>query len=337
MYHWIKRLILLFELAIINSTSLFSKIPLLQYLHRTVTANVEVLSPEGSDAFSFSVRFKTPYFHLPLEIAKTQVGHESDTNAFQPSAFLFFDWQSWQHITGKIKWLGERSKRIDGKKTEVITGFVYEANIADQSSRHLGLRLAEGVEGTVRVLGKRTFKSMVFKPAFWMFEPMDYRYNLIHINDIKQMTLIVSLSEMGSGNPELYHNAVARIEEWISLTVKRNNPESVMLVFLRHVRNWGPLGMPPLFQGLCEILGNMGVADQEKLLYDFYADNWGARNNPNGRLLVVKTLEAMGTKKAGAALALIFEYIQNQPVHADELAMVQQAIESVSQVTGDKK
>jgi len=331
-YHWIRRLILLLELALINSTSIFRKIPLLMFLHRTVTANVEIMSNEGKDNFRFRVQFKTPYFNLPLEIAKTQVEHKSGMNTFQPSAFLFFDWQSWQHINGKIEWLGERSKRLDGEKTDIITGFVYEAYKIGESTENLGLRLAEGVEGTVKVLGKRSFKRMIFKPVFWMFEPENDSYNLIKIDDINLMSLIVSLSEMGSGNPRLYDNAVKRIQEWIGFNINRRNPESVMLVFLRYVTKWGPLGMSPLFHGLCEIFKELKVSNQEKLLYDFYADNWGVRNNPHGRLLVVKSLEAMGTKKAGVALESIFKYIQNQNIQADELNMVQQAIVSVSQV-----
>ncbi len=75
----------------------------------------------------------------------------------------------------------------------------------------------------------------------------------------------------------------------------------------------------------------LGIVDAERILFDFYADNWGPRDNQNGRLLAVKTLEALRTAKARRALEAISAYVKNQKISSEELKMVRSAVRTCAE------
>ena len=87
--------------------------------------------------------------------------------------------------------------------------------------------------------------------------------------------------------------------------------------------------MDPLFPGLAKVLEQMDIAEKERILFDFYADNWGIRNNRNGRLLAVKLLEALGTRKAIFFLQAVSGYVENQVVAPEELELIRGTIDRV--------
>ncbi len=330
MSDWIPRYVLALELRFIQRASFLERIPLLRILHRRVTADVRVLGSEEGVPGGFVVRFKTPYLHLPVEVAKSQIGHEGVDGKFCPSAFRFFDWHSWRHIEGGIEWIGERRVDIEGEEVAVVAGFVYRIHGLCPPLETFGLRLAEGVEGTASVLWNHAIVRVRFEPLYWMFEPEDGGCNVVPIRDSELAMLIVSLSEIGSGNPRVYDKAVERLAQWISFRLEAKGPEKAMLEFLRYVRDWGPLGMSPLFAGLKEVLERLRIADKERILFEFYADNWGVRNNPYGRRLVVKILEAWGTEKALFALQAIAAYVKNQVALPEEFDLIRGAIDRVT-------
>jgi len=326
---WIRRHALTIELWFLQRASLFGRISLLRIFQRGVTADVRVMSPEENVVVAFIVQFLTPYLHLPVAVVKSQVGHEDAGGEFSPAAFRFFDWHSWAHIEGRIEWHGEQHIDINGKSVAVVTGFSYSIHDIRTPVEHFGLRLAEGVEGTAKVLHNHAITRIKFEPLYWMLDPKNDTYNVVAIKDSELAALIVSLSEIGSGNPRVYDNAVERLEEWATFKLKRKGPEKALLEFLRRIRDWGPLGMEPLFPGLKEVLERLRIANKERILFDFYADNWGVWNNPDGRLLVVKIMEALGTNKALFALKAISDYVKNQAVPQEELELIQTAIDRV--------
>jgi len=287
------------------------------------------MNPEENVVVAFIVQFKTPYLHLPVAVVKSQIGHEDADREFSPSAFRFFDWHSWAHIEGSIEWHGEHRTDINGERVVVVTGFSYRIHAIRTPVEHFGLRLAEGVEGTAKVLYNHAITRMKFEPLYWMLDPKNDTYNIVAIKDSELAALIVSLSEIGSGNLRVYSKAVDRLEEWATFKLKRKGPEKALLEFLRCIRDWGPLGMEPLFPGLKEVLERLRIADKERILFDFYADNWGVWNNPDGRLLAVKIMEALGTKNALFALEAISDYVKNQAVPPEDLKLIQRAIDRV--------
>jgi hypothetical protein len=327
---WIRQRAVSLELLLIRYTSFLETIPLLRHLHRNITAGIELLGRGRDIAAGVRVQFKTPYLHLPLEVDKTQIGHEDRDRIFRAAAFRFFDWHTWTHIEGEIDWIGARTVDIKGKHVEVITGFVYTIGDRHPPIEHIGLRLAEGVEGTARILRGREIKRMRFEPVNWMLIPDDDQRNVIAIRDMELMTLIVSLSVIGGGNQQVYAKAIDRLEEWIRFTLGSKSPEKITLEFLRLVRDWGPLRMEPLFYGLKEVLERLRIPDQEKILFEFYADNWGVWDNRHGRLLAVKMLEALGTEKARLVLNAIHNYAKHREVKTEELELIQGAIRTVS-------
>lgn len=328
---WIRQHALSLELRFIHRTAFLGKIPLLRIFHRNVTADVWVLGPEENVALGFVVQFKTPYLHLPVELKKSQIGHEGAGQEFTPSAFRFFDWQSWAHIQGRIEWQDERRVDIDGEEVTVITGFSYRTDDIHTPLENFGLRLAEGVEGHANVLWNRAIVELKFEPLYWMFEPKNGAYAVVAIKDTELAMLIVSLSEIGSGNPRVYGNAVDRLEEWTAFKLQKKSPEKALLEFLRHIRDWGPLGMEPLFGGLKEVLERLGFVDKERVLFEFYADNWGFWDKRHGRLLVIKILEALGTKKALFTLEAISDYVKNQAIPSEELELIRGTIDRVGE------
>ncbi len=326
---WIRHHALVLELRCIQFASFICRVPFFPNFHRCVTADVRLLSTDKNISIGFIVRFKSPYLHLPIEVKKSQIGAETVEQEFLPAAFRFFDWDSWVHLAGEIEWYGVRKADIKGEEVPFITGFSYKIRGQGAHTDHYGLRLAEGVEGTIWVLRNQTIVSMQFTPLYWMLESSNDTYNVVRIENTELAMLIVSLSEIGSGNPQLYDKAVKRLEEWANFKLEGKSPEKAILEFLRHIRDWGPLGMEPVFAGLKEVLERMGIADKERILFDFYADNWGVRNNHHGRLLAVKILEVLGTAKALIALESISNYMKNQAVTPNEITLIRIAVNKV--------
>lgn len=326
---WIRRSVLSLELRFSDRTSFFGKVRLLRVLHRNVTADVRMLGVKKNVALGFAVQFKTPYLHLPIAVVKGHIGHEDTNREFSPAAFRFFDWHTWAHIKGRIEWQGEHQLDVEGNKLTVVNGFSYWIHEVRTPLENFGLRLAEGVEGSAKVLLDREIIRVKFEPLYWMFEPKHDSYSIIAINESELAAFIVSLSEIGSGNPRVYDKAIARLEEWATFTLDQNSSEKALLQFLQYVRDWGALGMEPLFDGLKEVLERLHIEDKERILFEFYADNWGVRNNWHGRLLAVKLLGALGTRRALIALESIFDYVKNQAVPANELEVVKGTINRV--------
>ncbi|MEL0585942.1 MAG: hypothetical protein AAES65_13805 [Candidatus Thiodiazotropha sp. (ex. Lucinoma kazani)] len=326
---WIRQRALSLELWIFHYTSFFSHIPLLRIFHRYVTADIRVLDSEGNAGLGFCVIFKTPYLHLPIHVQKSQVGDVDAGHRFLPAAFRFFDWHSWAHIEGRVEWQGERLIDIKGEAISVITGFNYWSLEPPAPQETFGLRLAEGVEGTAKILLDQKIVRVKFAPLYWMIEPKNSSHNVVAIRDTELAMLIVSLSEIGSGNRQVYSKAVERLEEWVTIKSQRKGTEQALLHFLISIRDWGPLGMEPLYAGLKDVMERLPLRDKERVLFDFYADNWGVRNNRNGRLLTVKILQALSTEKALFTLTAISKYVKNQAVSPDELAVIQAAVETI--------
>ncbi|MCU7931892.1 MAG: hypothetical protein KZQ90_13910 [Candidatus Thiodiazotropha sp. (ex Codakia rugifera)] len=331
---WIRKHALSLELWIIHRTSFLGNIPLLRFFYRHITADIRVLDSEGNAGLGFSVNFKTPYLHLPIHVQKSQVGAVDADHQFLPAAFRFFDWHSWAHIEGRVEWLGERRIDINGEGVSVITGFNYWGLEPPAPQETFGLRLAEGVEGTAKVLWDQHIVRVKFAPLYWMIEPKNSSYNVVAIRDTELAMLIVSLSEIGSGNRQVYSKAVERLEEWVTIKSQRKGTEQALLHFLISIRDWGPLGMEPLYPGLKDVMERLPLQDKERVLFEFYADNWGVRNNRNGRLLTVKILQALSTEKAFFTLTAISKYVKNQAVLPEELAVIQTAADTIGKKLG---
>jgi hypothetical protein len=307
-------------------------------LHRNVTADLEILSREENISIGLRIKFITPYLNLPVAVEKTQIGYEDKDRRFTPTAFRFFDWHSWTHIEGKIDWEGARPVNVKGTRTEVITGFVYKISDMSVPAENYGLRLAEGVDGAARILWGGEIKRMKFEPVYWMLEPRDTKYHVVAIYDNDLMVLIVSLSSIGSGNKLVYSKSIRQLEDWIAFKLGRKHPEKIALEFLRYVRDWGPLRMEPLFYGLREVLERLHIPDQERIHFEFYADNSGVVDNRYGRLLAVNMLKAVGTEKARVALNAIHDYTKNQNIQPEELELIQRAISAVDKnLQADKR
>lgn len=105
-----------------------------------------------------------------------------------------------------------------------------------------------------------------------------------------------------------------------------------MLVLLKYVQNWGPLGMAPLYGGLVEILDRLRVVGKERILFELYADHWGVRDNKNGRQLVVRTLEALETAASRSALREILSSVRHRGLEPEELALVLATVGRVEQL-----
>lgn len=332
---WIQQRALSLELRFIRCSSFLKTIPLLRHLHRNVTASVEILSREENIAMGFRIKFMSPYLNLPVAVEKAQIGYEDKDRRFTPAAFRFFDWHSWAHIDGIVEWEGLHQVSIKGKSTEFITGFVYKISIMSVAAENYGLRLAEGVEGTVRILSGGEIKRVKFEPVYWMLEPRDGKYHVVAIYDNDLMVLIVSLSSIGSGNTLVYRKSISQLEDWITFKLGRKHPEKIALNVLRYVRDWGPLRMQPLFNGLREVLERSHIPDQERIYFEFYADNSGVVDNRHGRLLAVNMLQAVGTEKARVALNAIYDYSENQNIQPQELDHIQTTIGAVTNGLGE--
>jgi hypothetical protein len=318
------------ELRFIRWLSFLDKIPLLRYFHRNVTADIDIFGPDENVAIGLRIKFITPYLNLPVAVEQSQIGTENEERRFTPAAFRFFDWHSWAHIEGRIDWEGVRTVDVKGTKTQTITGFVYTISDISVPVEHYGLRMAEGVDGAVRVLLGGKIESMKFEPVYWMLEPTGTKHNVVAIYDNDLMALIVSLSSIGSGNRLVYRQSIGQLEDWIAFNLGRRHPEKTALAFLRYVRDWGPLRMEPLFYGLKEVLERLQIPDLEKICFEYYADNCGVGDNRFGRLLAVKILEAIATRKARVALLEIYKLSRNQDIQPQELKLIKKAIRAIA-------
>jgi len=333
--HWIRRLLPL-ELLLIRRMSCLRRVPVLRRLSRQVTARLTLsANAHPRDGPWFRLDFETPYLRLPVEVERIQIGIEGAHSRFSPEAFRFFDWQSWAHIDGKIAWHGGREATLNGRTVPLVKGFSYRSAKLPEDIGNLGLRIAEGVEGTLRVLRGDAVVSVGFEPGYWLLEPGGESYRVVAIRDPNLMVLIVSLSEIGTGNREIYDRAVEHLSQWVGFRWGREDPEIAMFLLLQKVRDWGPLGMAPLYRGLVETLSRMGVEDQERILFEFYADHWGIRDNRKGRLLAVRTLEALGTESALSALREILSYVRYRALDPDELARIQGAAAVIDEQRGE--
>ena len=88
--------------------------------------------------------------------------------------------------------------------------------------------------------------------------------------------------------------------------------------------------MQPLCYGLKEVLERLRIKDQERIYFEYYADNCGVGDNRFGRLLAVNMLEAMGTRKARVALLEIYKFSKNQDIQPEELKHIKTAIRATA-------
>jgi len=326
----IKKWLLQMELRYLRNNSYLEHTPGLRFFNRKITADIAIIYADDIRGIRFRIDFRTPYFKFPVAVEKTQIGQKTGNSLLQTASFRFFNWQSWAHIDGRIQWHGERISTIRGNRKELITGFSYSVKRIPAKTENLGIRLAEGVQGTVSVLAGRELLRYRFEPGYWMLEPSQTGYKIVPIADTELMVLIVSLSEIGSGNPLLYTSAMQHLDQWVNFKIKEKTPEQTLIKFLKYVRDWGPLAMNPLFRGVSEMLRRLGLEGQEHVIYEFYADNWGVRNNWHGRLLAVRTLEALATQRAQAALNSIFDFVKNRDIEAEELDLICRVIRRMS-------
>jgi hypothetical protein len=321
---WVRRLLPL-ELMLIRRMAFLGKVPMLWRLRRQITARLTLMGRGPAAAPAFRLDFETPYLRLPVEVDRGQVGAYEPGSGFRPAAFRFFDWRSWMHIEGRIEWHGRRDAALGGGEVTLITGFTYRPGDLPEGAGNLGLRIAEGVHGALRVLWGDAVVPVAFEPGYWMLEPGNDGYRVVAIRDNTLMVLIVSLSEIGSGKEATYAKSVDHLWQWVGFHCGRLDPESAMVRLLRYVREWGPLGMSPLYRGLVEILDRLQVPDKERILFDFFADQVGVRDNRDGRLLAVRTLEALGTDASQAALREILSYVRHRGLEPAEIALIQAA------------
>lgn len=322
------------ELLIIRKTASLRRIPLLKKIHRGITARIYLHDSEADPGLFLQVDFETPFLHLPVEIDETQIGIQEKTGAFQPGSFRFFDWHSGLHMEGRIFCQSERNAMVDGKQTILASGFSYLITDPPPNVGILGLRIAEGIPGSIRFLWRNAIATMPFDPGYWMLEKTDEGYRILAIRDDELLQLIVSLSGIGAKEEALRKEAIQQLWEWVEFHGSGMDPELRMLDLLCHVRDWGPVGKPELYPGLGQILERLQVRGKEKVLFEFFADNWGIRDNRNGRLLAIGLLEQLGTDAAGAALWELHRYARNRTSDAGELTLIQDAARRVSPALG---
>jgi hypothetical protein len=325
--HWIRARVVPLELRLAGRLAFLRRVPLLRRLYRRVTARVRV-EAGAPGALALHVDFETPYLHLPVEVEKAQIGSDLPPNGLEPAAFRFFDWHSWQHIPGEIAWRGEREVAVAGSPVGLVTGFTYRAESVPAGAGNLGLRIAEGVEGTIRVKCGEGVARMEFKPGYWLLEQTADGYRPVAIRRDDLMALIVSLSEIGSAHPEVHRRAVERLWDWVRFHLSGTNPELALRRLLQYLKDWGPLGLAPLYQGVKVVVERLGVPDSEQILFDYYADHWGVRSNPDARLLAIRTLDALGTEAARSALCDLLTYVRNRAIDPEELDLLEVATRS---------
>jgi len=326
LFNSFKKWLLRMELRYLQNQLFPDRISWLRVFNRRITADIELTNSNETGDIRFRIDFHTPYFRLPVAVEKTQIGRVTSDGLLQPASFRFFDWNSWAHMDGAVQWHAEQISSAGGAATEFIEGFSYSVRNIPFGTENLGIRLAEGVAGTVRVLTDGGLVQFRFDPGYWMLEPCQSGYKIVPISDPELMVLIVSLSEIGSGNQRRYGSAMQHLHQWVGLKLGGKSKEQTLIEFLKYVRDWGPLGMEPLFHGLGEMLRQLELQNQEHVIFEFYADNWGVRNNWHGRLLAVRILEVLATKKAASALNAIYDYVKNRSIEAEELDIIIRAM-----------
>ena len=327
----IKNWLLHLELRCTRPRPLLHVIPRPLLFKRRITADFTLLASAADNAVRFRIDFRSPYFRLPVSVEKSQVGRVNENGMLDPASFRFFDWHSWTHMDGRIEWVGERRLNVDGVEKSFINGFIYTPTSTPPESENLGVRVAEGVIGTVRILTGAGVAPFGFDPGYWMLEPDTTGYKVVAIRNPELMVLIVSLSELGSGTLRLRKSAVEHLCRWVSLKLGGRSKERMLLTLLRYVRDWGPLGLEPLYSGLKEVLLCLELTHQEQVIFEFFADNWGIHNNWHGRLLAIKMLEALATERAESALFTISHYLRNRPTETEELDLIRRVISRIAQ------
>jgi hypothetical protein len=320
--HPIRDAILFIDLFLACHTAFLKRIPVLRLLYRTVTADLLILPPVGGVALGFKVEFRSPYFRVPVSVDKSQIGQAKMEQWLEPGAFRLFDWQTWAHIDGSVEWHGERCMFSKGQQLDLITGFGYRVPELPEGIGNLGLRLAEGVEGNLRIGCGSALAQVSFEPGFWLLDATLRGFRPIPIKSYKLMGLIVALFDIASGNRRIAGRAVSRLRQWVECNIGAEKPFTGTRKFLGYVRDWGPLGRGPLCQGIIDVIEQLQVADIERELFDFVADNWGIWSNRNGRVLAVRLLGTLNTRPAKAALEAIYEFVRHGDVSDEELHLI---------------
>jgi hypothetical protein len=334
---WIHHWVVPRELRLAGRLSSLRRVPLLRYLVRRVTARLKVRAEVPGGAMTLHLDFETPYLHLPVEVEKAQIGTDRPPDRVEPASFRFFDWHSWQHIDGQISWLGEQEVSLGERRVELVRGFTYSVDAVPSGAGHLGLRIAEGVEGAIRVRCGDELACVGFEPGYWMLEPLASGYRQVAICKDELMVLIVSLSEIGSGNAETHRRAVEHLWTWVSFHLGRQEPVRALRRLVQVVKEWGPLSLAPLYQGLKVIVQRLEIPDAEQILFELYADHWGVHGDRDARVVVIKTLDALGTEAARSALCDLFAYVRNRVLDPEERALLEAAAQprcSLAEVSG---
>lgn len=321
------------DLWLSRRTRSWESLPLLHYLHRDVTADIEIGSSPLERRLEVSVVFQSPYLHLPVEVSKSQIG-ESVGTEFKPAAFRLFDWHTWAHIDGRMEWRGERLAEASPEGTPVVRGFRYQASLGRFASDSLGLRIAEGVDGVVRILVGNGITPVRFQPQYWILDPRSGTRRVTPIRDTELAMLLVSLSELCGGSASAHEKAVDRLAQWAAHKKQKKSGEQILVELLMRIRDWGPTGEGPMCAGIKELLQRLDIAGQERILFEFYAENWGVRNNPNGRKIAINLLRALATKKALFTLEAILEFVRNQAIPQEEVNSIEHAIDQVAESLG---
>jgi len=324
--HLIRDAILRAELWLACHTVRLKDIPFLRALHRSVTADLCVLPHETGWGPGIRIDFRSPVFRIPVSVEKAQVG-ELDTTSrlLRPGAFRFFDWQTWGHFDGRIVWFGEQPENPKDGLPAVITGFEFRAEPIPQETGNLGVRLAEGVEGAVRIVCGGRIVRLDFQPVFWLLESSADGPQPVPIKTNTLTGLVVSLFDIGKGDPRTTPKATERLCRWVDHNIGAERPFRGTDRFLEYLRDWAPLGMKPLYPGLLTVLDRLEVQNLERHLFEFFADNWGIRGNRDGRTLAVKLLEARHTDPARIAIKAIYDLVQYRGIDPEELALIREA------------
>lgn len=325
--HSVRGAILRIELLLACRAAFLRQIPVLRLLYRSITADLRVLEPEDGTAAGFRIDFRSPYFHLPVSIDRSQIGKIGTGRTLEPGAFRVFDWQTWAHIDGMVEWHGEQQGRGNGERFELIEGFSYRIPRLPEGVGNLGLRLAEGVEGEVRIACEGTIARVSFEPVFWLLETSAQGFRPAPIKTHKLMGLIVSLFDLGSENPTVAESAVERLCLWTKQNLGAETPFTSSRQLLQYIRDWGPIGLAPLYKGLRSVFEQLQVYNLELELFDFVADNWGIRSNPRGRILAVELLATLGSESARAALQAIYDLVKSGDIAEDELELIRSAVD----------
>lgn len=325
---WIQARVVPLELTLAARLTGLRRIPFLRCLCRTVTARLRLEIEQASGATLLYLDFQTPWLRLPVTVDQTQIGTECAGPAphvLEPASFRFFDWHSWQHIDGFVTWIGAQETQLDHQPVRLIKGLIYRVETLPSGLGNLGLRVAEGVENLIRVRRGGVLISMRFEPGYWLLEPVANGYRQVAICRDELMTLIVSLSEIGSEDAEVHRRGVEHLWSWVRFHLGEQQPQRALKRLIQAVKDWGPLALAPLYTGLQEIIERLQIPDQEQILFDLYADHWGLRGDPSIRLILLHLLVALDTEAARSALQDLSDYTRNRSLEPAEFALLRAA------------